>query len=108
MSKISQKLARWVYGWLLWFLRRPLVRSTLQRRHGVEPFAVVKSKRHETFIRQNAFARRHGLRFLTLTFNLLFAYLVCGLVYWSAFNLYDSGYFSVPKSIQDRAQSPRS
>lgn len=46
--------------------------------------------------RQNAFARRWGLRLITLMMNLLIASIVITLVYTTALGMYESGLFKGP------------
>lgn len=64
-----------------------------------------RGRAHESFIRQNAFARRNGVRILTWVFNLILAYIVIGFVFLAVVELNDRGYFTLPDRIARRAHA---
>lgn len=62
----------------------------------------------QRIIRSDAMSRKYGLRMLTVTFNLLFAYFLVTTVYWGVVTLEANGYLRLPDSVEARqSQSPR-
>ena len=72
MSKLAACLARIVWWWSLWFMRRPWMKRLQRGAMGLVP-PPRRPRARDSFIRQNRFARRYGLITLTVSLNLLFA-----------------------------------
>ncbi len=101
MSRLANFLARIIWFWTLWFVRRPFIRRTQNRSWGwmSEP-AQLRAQR--SLRRQNRFARKYGLRLIQFTITLLFASMVLSVTAYLAINLYDAGFLSVPDDIRHR------
>jgi hypothetical protein len=95
MSALARLTARLVWFGCLWLMRRRWIRW-IQR----ESIHLVPIHRREaatqSFLRQNDFARRHGLRILTCSFLMMYGAILFGCAYWVVVQLYLAGYL-VPR-----------
>jgi hypothetical protein len=99
MSALASELARLIWWYMLWLMRRPWMKA-LQKRWLTW---VRESKRDSARIavrRQNRWARKWGLPLITISVNLLLASVLLTMVYLLAINLYESGAFTVPAEKQ--------
>lgn len=76
-------------------MRRPSIRR-LQRRSYAWGGAARREKARQNMMRQERFARRHGLGLLSFVILLLEASVVVTFAYLFALRLYDSGLFKPP------------
>ena len=53
-------------------------------------------------VRQNRFARRYGLKILTVAVNVLLASIIITLSFLMALNLVDQGILTVPDAVRER------
>ncbi len=82
-------------------MRRPWMKA-LQRRSSFLFPPSRRGRAHESFMKQNAFARRHGVRILTMVFNLVLAVVVLDIAYWGTLSLYVNGFFNPPSNMSNR------
>ncbi len=61
-----------------------------------------RGKAHDSFIKQNAFARRNGVRILTGAFNIMLAIFILEFAYSVLLNLSVSGFFNLPDNVARR------
>ena len=98
MSAVADFLARHCWYWMLYFMRRRWMKR-LQHRW-LRP---VEGEPHmrfpDNFIKQNRFARRVGLKLLTLTINLFLASVFITGAYFAALYMYENGYFNPPQRV---------
>ena len=90
-------MARLLWWYILWLMRRPWMKR-LQHRwltHIVRERK--RAKAREDVLRQNRFARKWGLKGLTVIMNFVLASLIFTLVYLISVNLYEAGVFEGPK-----------
>ena len=101
MSAVARFLARFTWWWCLWLMRRPWMKALQRRSRFLFP-PDKRGKAHESFIKQNAFARRNGVRILTGAYSIMLGIFVIEIAYSVALNLYVSGFFNVPDSVSRR------
>ena len=88
---------------MLWFLRRPPVKRFRARSHLLLPERARENARRN-IVRQDRFARRYGLKVLTVSFFFLTASVLLSFTAMVALHLLDNGWLTYP---QDRVNSPR-
>lgn len=86
MSELARWLGRLVWGAMLRFLRTPWVRSI--RRYWLRVVPAATARR---MIRQDRFARRHGLAVVVASLNLMLASFAISGCFIAARYLLDSG-----------------
>lgn len=96
MSWLANEMARLLWWYMLWLMRRPWMKA-LQRRWltWVRPHKRVAAKK--AVLKQNKWARKWGLRTLSIAMNVVLASLIITITYLVAINLYEVGAFEVPK-----------
>ncbi len=96
-------MARLMWWYLLWVMRRPWIKR-LQKSW----IRIVPVKRRDLARRnlqsQNRWALKHGLSLLVIAMNFLLASVMVTLFYLIAINLYEAGSFEVPKKADAVAQ----
>lgn len=65
----------------------------------------VQGRAHASTVRQNRFARRYGLRMLSVSINLLLASVLITVCYQTVLYMQESGTLTVPDAIRERAES---
>jgi hypothetical protein len=102
MSAIAARLARVLWFYMLWLMRRPWMKALQRRSMGF--FRVRENPRKwEHFKKQNRWARRWGLPMLVFSINLLLGSVLLTFTYLTAINLYTSGALQVPEKPVDYA-----
>jgi len=96
MSAIAKKLARVLWWYMLWFMRRPWMKR-LQRHFFAPSLNGRVRQASESFKRQNRWARRWGLRMLTVSMNVLIASVLLTVIFETTLQLYESGALAVPE-----------
>lgn len=98
MSRLAAALARYVWAWSLWLMRRPWMKALQRRGEGLlpEPWRAGARASH---IRQNRLARRMGLPMITFAMNLILASVALTLCYIAVLALYASGVLT-PDSLR--------
>lgn len=97
-------IARKVWGSMLWFMRRPLVKRLRRRmierqvRRGVPDWMLITT--------QDRLAHRHGLRVLTICFSLLLGSIFMAGAYLAVLQLYESGLLQPPESVSTQLEGP--
>jgi len=95
MSALADEMARLLWWYLLWLMRRPWMKR-IQRRW----LGWVRESRRQGAVKavksQNKLARRWGYKTLRLVMNLLLASVLVTVFYLLTLNLYESGAFQVP------------
>lgn len=101
MNSVAHFAARRLWWAMLWLMRRAWMKR-LQR----ASFRLFKDgnrgRAWKSFQRQNAFARRWGLRMLTAALNLLLASLAITVSFFVITYLIDTGALTLPKAVEDR------
>ena len=96
MSALANDMARLLWWYMLWLMRRPWMKA-LQRRW----LTWVRESRRENakraVKRQNAWARKWGLPLLRGAMTVLLISVLITITYLIATNLYESGAFQVPQ-----------
>ncbi len=92
MGWLGRTLARAVWAWMLWLMRRPPIKRT--RRWVV---AHAPSRIAESIVRQDRLALRVGERLLTVVFNLVLLSLFLQACYAAVVLLADSGALGTAK-----------
>ena len=82
-------------------MRRPWMKA-LQRKSSYLFPPNRRGRAHENFMKQNAFARRHGVKILTAVFNLVLAVVFLDVAYWGVLTLYVNGFFNLPQNVSHR------
>lgn len=107
MSQFAEILARWVWGWLMWFVRRPAVKrfqnNALQ--NGPEK---MRPMRRRWMVANNRFARRYGRMILTGAFNFLFASFIIAACLQAAMYMFDHGLLTMSSELKEKVSSRRS
>ncbi len=99
MSWLSQVIARWLWGHMLWLMRRPWMKD-LQRR-STKMFGIkFAAKAQASLVSQNRFARKHGLGILRASIVLFLASIAITFTFFFALYLYDIGALSVPETVR--------
>jgi hypothetical protein len=96
--KVSRFLARIIWAWMLWLVRRPL----MKRLQALSPMMLPKSMRArgiETMKRQNAFARKHGLTWLTMVVAFFLISVGTAWTYQAAVFSVESGFLNPPSNM---------
>lgn len=101
MSALANFLARLIWWSCLWLMRRPLIKK-LQRRSSHFFPKGFGSRARDSFIRQNRFARRNGVRIIAAILNLFFAYTLVLIAYVMVLSLNEDGFFTLPRNIAQR------
>lgn len=96
MSAIAHWIARQLWWWMLWLMRRPWIKR-LQRASTRLGGPNRQRRNWESLKRQNAFAMRHGLRVLTFSITLLLASAVVTGSYMLLLKLQETGALQVPQ-----------
>lgn len=103
MSAIARVLARWLWYWMLWLMRRPAVRRMQLRSAHVfgkgREAEVLASMR-----RQDRLARKYGLRIITVCTNVLVASVLVTGTYMLVLYMDEVGMLSLPMSKQKRIE----
>ena len=99
-----QRLARWIARKLwwasLWLMRRPWMRrAQMASLRWMSPARALRAR--QSLARQNAFARRIGLKLLTFVITLFFISLAIQIVFTSAVYLVESGVLRPRRLAQD-------
>ena len=99
MSALANDMARLLWWYMLWLMRRPWMKALQRRwlRMGSEARQIARLR---GFIKQNRFARRWGLLVIRIGMNFVLASALLTIVYLAVLNLYLSGAFSGPKPEQ--------
>jgi hypothetical protein len=101
MSRLADILARWLWAYSLWLIRRPWMKR-LQR----SALSLVPEGRRaastEGIRRQNRFARRYGKRILSFAIACMLASLMLTFTFQLALLLLDSGVLTMPDEIRQR------
>jgi hypothetical protein len=95
LNSVSTYLARQLWWWMLWLMRRPWMKR-LQRASMRWAGSDRESRLRQSLIRQNAFARHVGLWVLTFSINLLLGSIVVIGAFAAAIELRDSGLLTYP------------
>jgi hypothetical protein len=103
MSALAAWLARQLWGHMLWIMRRPWMKR-LQRRSSKLFSDSYRPNAMSSLQRQNRFARRYGLKLLTMSFMLLLGSVAITGTYFGALFLYESGYLTPPQAIAERSR----
>ena len=93
---MTDRLARLIWWWTLWSIRRSPVRRVNHRiaRHlGKNGSAFLERGK-----RQNAWARRHAIQLLRWALNVFFFTLLCAVLYSVCEWAFENGYFNAPGS----------
>ena len=98
LSRFSYWLARKVWGFLLWFLRRPPVKRFRAQAHLLLP-RWARERARENIVRQDRFARRYGLKLLTISFFILTASFLLSITAMVALQLLDNGWLTYPDDL---------
>ena len=95
MTALADEMARLLWWYLLWVMRRPWMKR-LQKRW----LTWVRESRREGAVaavkQQNKLARKWGLKVLRIAMTALLASILLTVCYLVALNLYESGAFHVP------------
>jgi len=95
MSRLARKTARLVWWLMLLLMRRPWMKWL--QRASLKAFPRwLRGRARRSFVRQNSFARRYGLRILTVVFTVFYASLAINVCYETAIWMADSGILSPP------------
>jgi hypothetical protein len=106
MSAIAKDMARLLWWYLLWVMRRPWMKR-LQKGWLNWVREAKRQGAAESVKKQNRWARRFGLPLLTLAMNLLLVSVILTVAYLTAINLYEAGAFSVPTTPQTSQLQPQ-
>ncbi|MBI1755666.1 MAG: hypothetical protein HYR64_00985 [Fimbriimonas ginsengisoli] len=101
MSKIAHRFARLVWYGCLWLMRRPWMKRLQRSSRRLFPPAL-QGRAQESLLRQNRFARRFGLRILTVLFTFMLGYMALVVAYVGVIALYESGFFNLPRELAGR------
>jgi hypothetical protein len=101
LSHLARWLARHLWWGMLWLMRRPWM-SSLQRRSLLLFPPASRERTWKSMVRQNRFARRYGLKILTVAVNVLLASIIITLSFLLALNLVDQGILTVPDAVRER------
>ncbi|MFM9873728.1 MAG: hypothetical protein ACKVQS_09725 [Fimbriimonadaceae bacterium] len=88
-------LARKIWGWMLWSIRRPAARKLQRAALNLVP----ESRReaaHQSAIKQEKFARKIGLPLLTFVINLFFISVALTLILLFVLNANAEGWLVIP------------
>lgn len=83
---------------MLYFMRRPWMKG-LQRRWLREVEGEPYKRFPDSFIRQNRFARRFGLKLLVVTINIFLGSVFITSSFYLAMYMMDNGYFNPPQRV---------
>jgi hypothetical protein len=98
MSAVANYLARHCWYWMLYFMRRPWMKR-LQRRWLQSVEGEPHKRFPDSFIKQNRFARRVGLRLLSFTITMFLASVFITGAYYLALYMQEGGYFNPPQRV---------
>jgi hypothetical protein len=101
MSRFAAFLARLVWGWSLWLMRRPWMKRLQRGAENLVPERRRPSVRAST-ARQNRFARRYGLGILTVSINLLLASMALTACFYVALYLVENGSLTMSSELRER------
>jgi hypothetical protein len=90
-------VARRIWAGMLWLMRRRGIRRFQRRMISAVP-APARPRFHEMFLAQERFARRHGLRMLTLVVGLFFVSLAFTMVYSGMTEIFNRGWLKLPEA----------
>ena len=90
---------------MLWLMRRRWIRRLQRGMIGAVPPAA-RPKFHAMFLAQERFARRHGLRTLTLVVGLFFVSVAFTFVYAGMTEVFNRGWISIPTNQEELASEP--
>lgn len=91
MGEAARYLARFCWWWMLVLMRRPWMKR-LQRGWISRYPPTKRDKAWNSFKRQNRFARRYGLKLLTISLNILFISFFVTMTFRVVVWLYESGF----------------
>ncbi len=97
MSLLARILARFLWGKMLWLMRRPWMKRLQQVSQNLFP-EPKRSEIRSSWNRQNRWARRVGLPLLTVSMNLLLASILLTTAYFLVLGLYEGGFLAPPSS----------
>ena len=80
---------------MLWVMRRDWMKRIQRGMFALIP-ATARASVYRRHVRQNRFARRYGLRILTMSLNLLLGTILLCAVYLTATEMYVAGVFNPP------------
>lgn len=101
MSALAKFIARWIWWWCLWLMRRPWMKALQRRSRFLYPPSA-RGRATEALVRQNRFARRHGVSIISFVIQLFFAYAIVMYTFVVALSLYEDGFFALPPSVAHR------
>jgi hypothetical protein len=96
--KISRFLARYIWSWMLWLVRRPWMKRIQSTSTLLLP-KPMRARGLYAMKRQNAFARRHGLNWLTGVVAFFLVTVGTAWTYQAAVSAVESGIFNPPANM---------
>jgi len=97
MEWIATGVSRWLWGHMLWFMRRPWMKD-LQRRSTRMFGPRFEERAWQHLTGQNRIARRYGLGLLRISVMLFIGSVMITLTYFGALYLYETGVLTAPQS----------
>lgn len=104
MSRLAEIFARWVWIWLLWFVRRPRIKQMQNNAIESGPDKWKKTRR-AWMVANNKFARRYGQFILTGAFNFLFASFIIAACLQVALFMFDQGLLTMSTELKEQVSS---
>jgi hypothetical protein len=90
MTQCAHWLARHVWWFLLWFLRRPAIKLFRATAHQRLPKSM-QAKAHRNVVEHDKFARKYGVQVLTIMFLILITSILLSLTGWVVLRMIDNG-----------------
>lgn len=104
MSRLADWMARWIWWWALWLMRRPGLKRLQRGAENLIPARHREAARRSN-TRQNRFARRYGLPILRFSLNILLASILLTGCFRAALHLVDTGVLIMPSSLRERVEA---
>lgn len=101
---LASHVARRIWAGMLWVMRRRGVRRLQRRMISTVP-ARIRPRFYSMFLAQERFARRHGLRILTLVVGLFFISVAFSMVYAGLTEVFNRGWIRLPEAQEEPVRS---
>ncbi|MDX2064790.1 MAG: hypothetical protein SFX74_03500 [Fimbriimonadaceae bacterium] len=99
MGRIATAIARWIWGGMLWFMRRPVLKRA--RRNAVKILPESLRERAQRSIHaQDRFARRYGIRMLAAVIQLCAVSMLFSITMTLVLIALQNGWLSAPDPTQ--------